>query len=435
MKKLLLFAEICFVVFGLTFFTGGLTPGATTDGVDTGLVPEIVVTTVRYFIWFVSALLLLLNGKRTLITMRRDWVLWILTLLVLFSFAWSDFPEWTLLANREMAQMTCFGLYIATRFSLREQVKLYALTFTIGAIASVLFAVGLPSVGLDVDHVGAWRGIYGHKNTFGSMMVMAFLAFFALPVERPRDRWIKRIGIGSTAALILLSTSRTALVLAVTLLALMLFYRHYRWRGKRSIVLGSLGVLIGGAAIVTVLTNWVALLTALGRDPTLTGRTYIWKVSLDYLLDRPLFGFGRSAFWSPDSPYPRAISSYLSQAFRAPHAHNGFIEIALDVGLIGLTLFLICYVSGFIKALMRAYGSKHPEHLWSLGFLTFLALNNMTESYMLRLANVYWVLFIATLLTVKQRVPIFDDESELPSLTRSYRELPQAQVGKVREQV
>lgn len=430
MKKLLLFAEICFVVLGLTFFTGGLTPGARTDGVDSGLVPEIVITAVRYFIWFVSALLLLLNGKRTLIAMRRDWVLWILTLLVMFSFAWSDFPEWTLLANREMAQMTCFGLYLATRFSLRDQVKLYALTFGIGGIASALFAIGLPSVGLDVDHVGAWRGIYGHKNTLGSIMVMAFLAFFALPVERPRDRWIKRIGIGGAAALILLSTSKTALVLALTLLALMLFYRNYRWQGKRSVALGSLGVLIGGATLVMVLTNWVPLLTALGRDPTLTGRTYIWKVALYQLLDHPLFGFGRSAFWSPDSPYPRAISSYLSQSFRAPHAHNGFIDTALDVGLIGLTLFLICYVSGFIRALMRAYGSKHPEHLWSLGFLTFLALNNMTESLILRLANIYWVLFIATLLTVKQRVPIFEDDPELPLLTRSYRELPQAPVSK-----
>ncbi|MBE9011502.1 O-antigen ligase family protein [Pseudanabaenaceae cyanobacterium LEGE 13415] len=433
MKKLLLFAENCFVVIGLTFFMGGLTPGASADGVDTGLVPEIIVTMIRYFIWFVSALLLLLNGKRTLITMRRDWILWILTFLVLFSFAWSDFPEWTLLGNREIAQMTCFGLYIATRFSLREQVKLYAVTFGIGAIASAAFAIAMPSVGLDIDHVGAWRGLYGHKNVFGSMMVMTFLAFFALPVERPLDRWIKRIGIGGAAALILLSTSRTALVLAFTLLALMWFYRNYRWQGKRSIVLGSLGVLVGGAVTVGILTNWVALLTALGRDPTLTGRTYIWKVSLNYLLERPLFGFGRSSFWAPDSPYPRAISTYLSQSFRAPHAHNGFIEIALDVGLVGLALFLICYVSGFLKALMRAYGSKHPEHIWSLGFLTFLALNNMTESYMLRLANVYWVLFIATLLTVKQRMPIFEDEPELPLLTRSYRELPQ--VGKVREQV
>ncbi len=62
---------------------------------------------------------------------------------------------------------------------------------------------------------------------------------------------------------------------------------------------------------------------------------------------------------------------------------------------------------------MRAYASKHPEHLWALGYLTFLALNNMTESYMLRLSNIYWVLFIATVLTVKQRVPAFEDEQEL----------------------
>jgi O-antigen ligase len=425
-KRLLLFAETCFVVLGLTFFTGGLALGASEDGTVTGPVPIIAVTAVRYFVWLVSTLLLVLNAKRTLITIQRDWVLWIFTGLVLFSFAWSEFSDWTLSANREMAQMTCFGLYLATRFSLTEQVRLYALTFGVGAIASTALAIGVPSLGKHIiDHPGAWKGIYDYKNTFGSMMVIAILAFFSLPIEKPRDRWIKWIGIAGATALILLSTSKTALVLGFGMLALMLFYRNFRWRGKRTIVLGSLAALIGGSIAVGVLANWVELLKVLGKDATLSGRTYIWQVSLDRLWDHPWLGYGRSAFWSPESPYPKAISYYLSQGFNAPHAHNGFIDTALDVGLIGLGLFLICYVSTFVRALLRAYASNHPEHLWALGYLTFLALNNMTESYMLRLSNIYWVLFIATVLTVKQRVPVFEDERE-PVPT--YRRLTETQI-------
>jgi len=427
-KKLLLFAETCFVVFGLTFFTGGLSLGASEDGTVAGPVPLIVVTGFRYFIWLVSTLLLVLNAKRTMITMQRDWVLWIFTAIVLFSFAWSEFPEWTLLANREMLQMTCFGLYLATRFSLTQQVKLYALTFGIGAIASVALAIAVPALGRHtIEHPGAWKGIYDYKNTFGSMMIIAILAFFSLPIERPRDRWIKWVGIAGATALILLTTSKTALVLGTVMLALMLFYRNFRWQGKRSVILGSLSALIVGSVTVGVLTNWTELLKSLGRDPTLTGRTYIWQVALDRLWDHPWFGFGRSAFWSPDSPYPRAVSYFLSQQWRAPHAHNGFIETALDVGLVGLALFLFCYVTAFVRALIRAYASKHPEHLWAIGFLTFLALNNITESFILRLSNVYWVLFIATVLTVKQRVPAFDDEWE-PIPTSPYRRLPETQI-------
>ncbi len=428
MKKLLLLAETCFVVFGLTFFTGGLALGASDDGTVNGPVPIIAVTAARYFVWLVSTLLLVLNAKRMVVTIQRDWVLWILTGLVLFSFAWSEFPDWTLAANREMLQMTCFGLYLATRFSLTEQVRLYALTFAIGGLASTALAIGAPALGKHIiDHPGAWKGIYDYKNTFGSMMVIAMVAFFALPIERPRDRLIKWGGIAGATVLILLSTSKTSLVLGFAMLGLMTFYRNFRWKGKRSIILGSLSALVVGSVAVGVLSNWVELLQGLGKDATLSGRIYIWQVALDRLWDHPWLGYGRSAFWSPESPYPKAISYYLSQSFNAPHAHNGFIDIALDVGLVGLGLFLVCYVSSFVRALLRAYGSNHPEHLWALGYLTFLALNNMTESYMLRLANVYWVLFIATVLTVKQRVPAFDDEQE-PIADLQYRRLPETQV-------
>jgi O-antigen ligase len=254
------------------------------------------------------------------------------------------------------------------------------------------------------------------------------VAFFSLPIEHPRDRWIKWGGIAGATALILLSTSKTALILGFGMLGLMTFYRNFRWRGKRSVIFASLSALVVGSVTVGVLSNWVAIITGLGKDPTISGRTYIWEVSLDRLWDHPWLGYGRSAFWSPDSPYPRAISFYLSQGFRAPHAHNGFIDTALDVGLIGLGLLLICYVTAFVRALLRAYGSNHPEHLWAIGYLTFFALNNMTESYVLRLSNVFWVLFIATVLTVKQRVPVFDDEhSPLAQPQYNYQKLPETQ--------
>lgn len=410
-KKLLLFAEICFVVISLTFFTGGLSPGGTPDRPDSGLIPTLVMTAIRYFLWTVTVLLLILNAKRTILTIQRDWVLWALMGLVLLSFVWSDFPEWTLLTNREAAQMACFGLYLATRFTLRQQVRLYALTFAIGAIASLAVAIALPGVGRHtLDHPGAWKGIYDYKNTFGSMMVMASLVFFSLPIEHARDRWIKWGGIAFTTVLILFSTSKTALVLSYTMIGLMLFYQNFRWKGKRSVLFFSIGALLVGCVAVGVLANSTTLLEGLGKDATFSGRTYIWQISLDRLWERPWLGYGRSTFWAPQSPYPKAISYFLSQNFNAPHAHNGFIDIALDVGLIGLMLFFISYFTAFAAALKRAYAAPQPEYLWPLGFLTFLALNNMTESYMLRLGNIYWVLFMATVLTVKQRIPVVKNE-------------------------
>lgn len=419
MKKLLSIAETCYVVAGFLFLTGALFVGGNER--TSGLIPDFIRSSLLYSIWTTSVLLLILNAKRTLFTMSRDWVLWILSLMIMFSFVWSEYPSWTLLNNREFAQMSCFGLYFATRFNLRQQVKLIALTLGVGAIASTFFALVTPAIGVHTfDHPGAWKGIYDYKNTFGSMMVMFCLACFALPIDHPRDRWFKWGGMVYATILILLSTSKTSLVVLLALMAALIFYRSFQWRGKRSVAFVSVGVLVVAFAAVVLSLTWVELVALLGKDATFSGRTYIWQVALDHLWDHPWFGFGRSAFWSPESPYPKAISYYLSQNFNAPHAHNGFIDLALDVGLVGFALFWFCYITAFAAALKRAYASRQPENFWPLGFLMFLVMNNLTESYLLRLANIYWILFIATVMTVKQRLPIEDS----PTPVLAPRQLP-----------
>lgn len=420
MKKLLLFAEKCFAVIGLFCLSGGVYIGST-EQVRGGLIPELVQSAILYAIWTMSVLLLILNVKRVLTLVRRDWLFWIFALLVMFSFAWSDYPMWTLLNNREFARMVCFGLYFATRFDLKQQVRLIAAALALGAIFSTIFAIGFPRVGIDEVHAPAWKGIYDSKNTFGSIMVIMSIAFFSLPIEHWYDRLIKWGGIGFSTSLILLSTSKTALVVSIVFMVLMNLYQKFQWQGKRSVVLINLGILAASCVAVGLITNWTLLLDLLGRDATFTGRTYIWQVTLEHLWERPWFGYGRSTFWAPESPFPKQISYFLSQNFSAPHAHSGYIDTALDAGLIGLTLVSICFVTAYAAALKRAYGTKQSENLWPLGFLTFLALTNVTESYFLRLSNIYFILFVATLLTVKARNPLPDEELEVSS---RYRSLP-----------
>lgn len=412
MKKLLGFAETCFVVLGFTFFTGGFALGGTEDG-TTGLIPVAVVTGIRYFIWLVSSLLILVHWRRAIFTASRDWILWLVLALTLVSFAWSDLPEWVFWNEREVLQMISFGLYFATRFTLREQVRLLALSLVIGGLASALFAIGLPAAGKHgADHPGAWKGIYDYKNTFGSMMVLGVIAFFSMPIERPIEKAFKWLGLAFCTAMILLTTSKTALILLLVMVGILAFYRRFRWQGKLSVVLLDLGILLMGCVVTALLSSWMEIVKGLGRDPTLSGRTFIWQVVGLHFWEKPWFGFGRGAFWAPESRFPRTAALFFGDRYIPPHAHNGFIDTALDIGLIGLALFLIGFVAAYLCALRRAYAAKHSEELFPLAFLTFLALNNMTESYLLRLSNVYLVLFIATTLTLRRRWQ-FDEEEDL----------------------
>jgi len=75
-------------------------------------------------------------------------------------------------------------------------------------------------------------------------------------------------------------------------------------------------------------------------DPTFTGRDEIWQFTIDKLADRPIVGFGYQAFWRTSE----LVSSwnYLeSWGYRASDAHNGFLNLAVMTGLVGLALALI----------------------------------------------------------------------------------------------
>ena len=300
--------------------------------------------------------------------------------------------------------MTSFALYFAMRFSLKDQVKLVAWAFAIGALLSIVFALAIPDIGIHrLDHPGAWKGIYDYKNTFGSMMVLSSLAFFLLPIDKPIHRLYQWAGFGLSLILMLLSTSKTSLVLSILLVLILSFYRNFRWRGKVSVIFLDIGILILGCVSLIVFGEWVTILSGLGKDPTLTGRTPMWGVALTQLQERPWLGFGRNAFWAGGSKYALAAGQAVSQNFIPPHAHNGFIDLALDVGLLGFSLFLISFAIAYFWALKQAYAARNSEDIWPLAVLMFLAMNNITESYLLRLANIYWVLYITIALSVNKR--------------------------------
>ncbi|AUT02015.1 O-antigen polymerase [Nostoc sp. CENA543] len=386
MRKFLATSEIYFVILSLTFFTGAL---------GTIFSSAAIITLIRYLILGISGIAIYIERRKVVYAIRRNIVLSVLTIIIICSFLWSLYPVSTLKDLREVFQMTMFALYFSIRFSVKEQVKFITVTFSIGIVLSILYAVAFPSIGIHgSDHPGAWKGIYDYKNTFGSMMVLSSLLFFSLPVEKPIYKLYKLAGYCVSIVMMLLSTSKTSLVLSFLLIFILLLYKKFRWQGKISVVYVDIAILIFGCVGAFVLTQWVDLLDGLGKDPTLTGRTVIWNYVLSQLLERPLLGFGRGAFWDPQSPYAFAAGRELSSWFRPPHAHNGFIDLMLDVGFIGFLLFLFSFVKTYMRSLKMAYASKNQEDIWPLAFLMFLAMNNITESYLLRLANIYWVLFL-----------------------------------------
>lgn len=399
-KKNIQIAEKVFAIIGLTFFTGGFQVGYALNSVT--LLPAFVISLIRYSVWFISLVIVIFNYKKALMMIRQDIFITILVILIYASSIWSYNPAQTDANMPEVLQMTSFALYFATRFTIKQQVRLVAWTFALGASISIFLAWRLPAAALHwLDHPGAWKGIYDYKNTFGSMMVIGSIAFLLIPVDSLKHRRYKWGFFLLMLLMIYFSKSKTSLIVSFLTIIILYLYRQFRWQGKRSILVVDLGIMVAGSIGVIVVSLWVEILGAFGKDPTLTGRLPMWGSLIDRLIiEQPLLGFGRGGLWGEESNYALEAGLSVGDNYLPPHAHNGYIDLALDVGLIGLSLFLISLTIAFYRSFKLAYNTRNSEYVWPLGFLLFLSLNNMSESYLIRLANVYWVLYAATALSV-----------------------------------
>lgn len=83
------------------------------------------------------------------------------------------------------------------------------------------------------------------------------------------------------------------------------------------------------------------ILGFLGKDETLTGRTDLWYYVNICISQKPLLGWGFSAFWSALNPAAHEISANLG--WQVPNAHNGLLELLLELGGLGVSLFALVF--------------------------------------------------------------------------------------------
>ena len=398
-NRYLLTFERAFIVLGIIFFTNSLPPG---------IFPRSFISLLRYFIWFGSTLFICLRWQTTWAVAKRGKLVWIVTGLSVLSALWSANPAYTKIVVREVLQMSTFGLYFASRFKLREQLSLLAVALGIAAFLSALLAIAIPAMGIARGKFsGAWIGVYNHKNSLGKYMSLSVIIFCLLVAEKQfRAKKIYQFWIWSglllSLGLVILSTSKTGLAVSVVSLALLYSYRLYQKQGNKRRLYLEISILLSLLAFIVIASSWGMLKTSLDRDITLTGRTDIWGVAIPELLNNnPLLGFGRGAFWAPGSHLAEVAGAAVGNKYIPPHAHNGYIDLALEIGLVGLLCFVSSFLLVFKDAITRSFVSRTAKDLWPVVLLSWLTLYNFTESSLMHQTNVFWPLYISAALCAK----------------------------------
>lgn len=323
----------------------------------------------------------------------KGFLLWLLLLWAFLSLVWSTAPEVTFRKAIAALLTSLYGVYLAFRFTPEAFLRLLGTTLLLLLGLSIAFVFLLPDWGLmGYPHEGAWRGIFVHKNVLGRFAALGVLVFLALLLAPGRKRvWL--VGLFLSGVVLAGARSATSLVLAFAMLLVV----SGLWIGQRYRrlwpVLLLLGVLLGASGSMVLAANYEILLEALGKDVTLTGRIPLWLTLIPFIQERLWVGYGFGGFWLGWEGPSAYVWSLVG--WDPPHGHNGYLDLWLDLGLVGLGLGL-CLLIRFSLRSFRVYLTEgfSVRAAFLVGLITFLIVFNFTESNFLRANNLYWLLFV-----------------------------------------
>lgn len=403
-------AERVFVVLVLLFSTGAFSSLWVVPGQTQSTAGMLVMQVLWALVYLITLFLFFRHCEQPIRTFFSEWPLVGLCVFAMLSLFWSEAPGLTLRRSIALTLTLVFGVYFASRFSLKEQLRLLAWVCGICVVFSFIF--GLLGLGTSVDSedgVPGWYGIFDQKNGLGRMMVLSALVFLFWKRVEPEHRRLTNVGLLGCVALIALSHSMTSAVVLALMMALLPYLQWTLRKSARWAVSGiALLSAVGTVSLLYVATHMEEATGFLGRSATLTGRVQIWIFSFMMALRRPWLGYGYSAAWLPDEWFTSRV--WQAMNWDVPHAHNGLLELWLELGVAGVIIFLVVstyYLLRSMGYLRRCRGARAAA--WPLTFLLFQFLSNLTEADLLGRNSIFFILFVsAVLLTHSERKDTYE---------------------------
>lgn len=356
-----------------------------------GDVPE---STLLRFLWLpfyglIGIGLILAARQSWRAILRSPWLV-LLSLLAIVSAVWSIDPELSFRRGIAVLATTLMGVYLAARFDWNTALRLLASVWFVLMLASFVAGIVAPGFGVMGEiHPGAWMGGWSEKNALGGHAARASF-LFAFMVWRDTDhRRAWTIGLIFALSLVLLSRSATAL-LGVMLGIAIIASAWWMLKGRRhALALAWAGVTAIGLVMIIYAMAPGILLGLIGKDETLTGRTDIWVELAAAIEQKPALGYGYLAFWGLDSE-PRYWLA-KSVAWNAPSGHNGWLDLAISLGLVGVALFFIDVAGTLWRSARLA--TRSPAGVFAIGFVAQFLLFAMSESIILAQNSILWATF------------------------------------------
>ena len=315
-----------------------------------------------------------------------------LPLLLLWIWAttlWSVEPEISVRRALLLTANTLIACYVVVAMSAAAIVRRLLLVVAVVLGLSIAFAALWPSLAFMPD-LGAFRGVFTHKNGMGIFLVLAAMLAAVGVRTSLLSPLTCALVVATVAALVIPTASSTALMLLLFLIALHFPLAVVRLPPRAATVaLTFIG--LGAVAIsLPLVFGRNRIFMALGRDATLTGRTEVWAFVRGLIDQRPLLGYGYEAMFERSD-----VKEHLFNlvGWNVPNAHNGYLELWLGTGLVGLGLALAFLVPALVRAWRHlAVDPQSVAAGLACIYLPIYLFRNFSEFDLLAQSGVTWII-------------------------------------------
>lgn len=361
-------------------------------------------------ILFIGLIILARRGFNLSAALGNNVLLMLLISYMLVSILWSDIPfvsfkRW----SREFIAIV-MAFLVATEPEPRQAVQnlLRRIIYILIPFSYVLIHY-FPKYGRGYhqwEGTAMWIGVATQKNGLG--MICALSAFYLITsfIRRRQGKDVPATRYQNYLEAFLLfltiwlmggpnhniSYSVTA---NLSLLVGLSTFIGLSWLKRKGILIGptALAVIVAFIVIYGTVTPFVGKLaladitSSLGRDEGLTGRDEIWAELVPLTMERPILGYGFGGFWT---------SSAIEKA-RIASAHNGYLDLILNLGFVGHIFFFMFLLSCCWKA-NRVMNDNFDWGIYLLCYLLMAVVHNIAESSAVVLTGK--ILVVALMLSV-----------------------------------
>ena len=352
-------------------------------------------------LYFLALLSILPSFKKIFAIILEEKFLTMFLLWILASVLWShyfdiSFKRWLQVLG---SYIVCLSALI--RFRDSEEVLRYFRIITYSYLIITFISVfTIPAASANYQGQIVWRGLAPQKNGLGQIvLICGMISVISINFYKSGSKYFDYSMLFISIILLVGSKSTTSflttLILSTLALLTYLLTRFeiagmLKWFTYLFILLA---VLLTANLLIIFPTFISDMFAFLGKDPTFTGRTDLWLYLLGIASSGNIFlGSGFGGFWVYGSPNLEQLYSLVNDT--PIQAHNGYVDLFIETGIIGIVILLFIIVWYFYN--LRFSESKQ---FWKYFFIATLLLN-LQEATLFKLNEVTSVLFIFSYLSL-----------------------------------